>query len=109
MVISVFPGFKLRILEAHYDYRGLVIRKSDFLSFVNGDAAIASMDILASFMCSRMIGNTMDPHIMTKVGSHLTMTVFLFLGEELTGLYSQGLQSLHSRATIQVGKSGAES
>ncbi|RDK39626.1 hypothetical protein M752DRAFT_268665 [Aspergillus phoenicis ATCC 13157] len=69
MVISVFPGFKLRILEAHYDYRGLVIRKSDFLSFVNGDAAIASMDILASFMCSKMIGNTIDPHIMTKPGA----------------------------------------
>ncbi|GKZ21329.1 hypothetical protein AbraIFM66951_010118 [Aspergillus brasiliensis] len=66
MVISIFTGFKVRILEAHYDYKGLVIRKSNFLSFENADAAIPNMDILMSFMASKMIGNTMDPNIMTK-------------------------------------------
>ncbi|PYH69023.1 uncharacterized protein BO88DRAFT_425404 [Aspergillus vadensis CBS 113365] len=64
MIISVFPGLKLRILETHYDYRGLVIRKSDFLSFANKDSAISSMDILMSFMCSKMTGNTTDMNIM---------------------------------------------
>ncbi|XRM46408.1 hypothetical protein ABZX51_009443 [Aspergillus tubingensis] len=64
MIISVFPGLKLRILEAHYDYRGLVVRKSDFLSFANKDSAISSMDIVMSFMCSEMTGNTTDMNIM---------------------------------------------
>ncbi|OJJ68900.1 hypothetical protein ASPBRDRAFT_131802 [Aspergillus brasiliensis CBS 101740] len=66
MVISVFPGFKLRILEAHYDARGLVIRKSDFLGFANRDAAMQNMDTLMSFMGSKMIGNTMVPNLMAE-------------------------------------------
>ncbi|GLA09560.1 hypothetical protein AnigIFM60653_011891 [Aspergillus niger] len=69
MLVSVFAGFQVRILDAHYDYKGLVIRKSDFLSFVNRDAMTSSMDILMSFMTSKMIGNTMDPNIMTKPGT----------------------------------------
>ncbi|PWY78918.1 hypothetical protein BO83DRAFT_376451 [Aspergillus eucalypticola CBS 122712] len=67
MLISVFAGFQVRVLEAHYDIRGLVIRKSKFLSFANRDAAIPNMDILMSFMCSEMIGNTRDLRILTKV------------------------------------------
>ncbi|GFN12432.1 hypothetical protein AtubIFM56815_010697 [Aspergillus tubingensis] len=69
MLISVFAGFQVRVLEAHYDFRGLVIRKSKFLSFANRDAAIPNMDILMSFMCSKMIGNTKNLRVLTKPGA----------------------------------------
>ncbi|PYH66987.1 uncharacterized protein BO88DRAFT_90491 [Aspergillus vadensis CBS 113365] len=73
MLISVFAGFQVRVLEAHYDFRGLVIRKSKFLSFANRDAAIPNMDILMSFMCSEVIGNTRDLRILTKVDPQIPL------------------------------------
>ena len=88
MIISVFPGLKLRILEAHYDYRGLVVRKSDFLSFANKDSAISSMDIVMSFMCSEMTGNTTDMNIMMDVSSHILWKWFI-LSDRLTVIHSQ--------------------
>ena len=58
MAITVFAGYKLRIIEAHYSLGGLAVRKSHLLSFTNKDVAVPSMNILMGFMGAKMVGET---------------------------------------------------
>ncbi|PWY80729.1 hypothetical protein BO94DRAFT_601882, partial [Aspergillus sclerotioniger CBS 115572] len=64
MAITVFAGYKLRILQAHYCLEGLVIRKSHLLSFTDKDVALPNMDIVMRFMAAKMVGNTKNLHVM---------------------------------------------
>lgn len=65
--ITVVAGWKLRILQAHYSFEGLVIRKSQILDFSSKDAALPNMERVMSFMASRKVGNTKDPNILLAV------------------------------------------
>ncbi|OJJ45041.1 hypothetical protein ASPZODRAFT_70613 [Penicilliopsis zonata CBS 506.65] len=71
MVISIMAGMKARVLQAHYNYQGLVIRKSQMISFPTVDEALPNIDLFLRFMASECVGDTKNPDILMKVSSRL--------------------------------------
>lgn len=52
MVFSFMGGYRGRILQAHNDTEGLVIRKSQLFDFSTWEKAKGNLDIFLQFMCS---------------------------------------------------------
>jgi hypothetical protein len=61
MVISLLGKRKVRILQAHNNCGGIVIRKSGFIKFNSPEEATDNMDLLMRFMASNRVGDTADP------------------------------------------------
>ncbi|RHZ47884.1 uncharacterized protein CDV56_103828 [Aspergillus thermomutatus] len=61
MVISLLGERKVRILQAHNNQGGIVIRKSGFIKFNSPEEATENMDLLMRFMASNVVGDTADP------------------------------------------------
>ena len=61
MVISLLGRRKVRILQAHNNQGGIVIRKSGFIKFNSLKKRTDNMDLLMRFMASNMVGDTADP------------------------------------------------
>ncbi|KAF7121624.1 hypothetical protein CNMCM5793_009095 [Aspergillus hiratsukae] len=61
MVISLLGQRKVRILQAHNNHGGIVIRMSRFIRFNSPEEATDNMDLLMRFMASSTVGDTADP------------------------------------------------
>ncbi|GFG18790.1 hypothetical protein IFM5058_09367 [Aspergillus udagawae] len=61
MVISLLGKRKVRILQAHNNRGGIVIRESGFIRFNSPEEATDNMDLLMRFMASNRVGDTADP------------------------------------------------
>ncbi|RAL02563.1 uncharacterized protein BO80DRAFT_321832, partial [Aspergillus ibericus CBS 121593] len=58
LLFSFIEGRKGRILQAHLERGGLVIRKSELYDFSTEDAASHSREVFLQYMCSTRVGET---------------------------------------------------
>ncbi|PKX91481.1 uncharacterized protein P174DRAFT_422642 [Aspergillus novofumigatus IBT 16806] len=61
MVISLLGKRKVRILQAHNNREGIVIRKPGFIRLNSPEEATDNMDLLVRFIASNRVGDTADP------------------------------------------------